>query len=320
MMEFSNPFLRGASTQNRCLVCNRMLANGKCLEGCESKPPGDICNPRTEPKDITIAAPRPATLDAPVFSEAQRQDAAESVTRRIKLEAEQAGEPPTWEHAPSESSNCSDASARAQRKRRAPGDDVSMMHSQLSGARDAAVPKRRPGRPRLSRPDGTTMTPVQAKHNKATATQPEICAITHEPVNIDALKNLASRREAGCRRLPGSNMTVREMIFYFLECCSRRETYENGLEAGVFTVVWRESQCEQELGVKTRRYSGFEPFISVEGAGGGLRGRFLALLRKGVPACFLGRSFFAVSRLLRWTARTEIPGVDIDQVNSHFVA
>ena len=35
------------------------------------------------------------------------------------------------------------------------------------------------------------MTPVQAKHKKATAAQPEICAITHEPVNIGALKNLA---------------------------------------------------------------------------------------------------------------------------------
>ena len=120
----------------------------------------------------------------------------------------------------------------------------------------------------------------EAKHKKAAAAQPEICAITHEPVNIGALKNLASRREAGFRRLPGSNMTVREMIFYFLECCSRSDTYENGLEVGVLSVVWRESQCEQELGVKTRRYSGFEPFISVEGAGGGLRGRFLARLRK----------------------------------------
>ena len=38
-----------------------------------------------------------------------------------------------------------------------------------------------------------------------------------------------------------------------------------------------------------------------------------------MPACFLGRSFFAVAKLLRWAARTAaVPGMDIDQVNSHF--
>ena len=112
MMEnsFSNPFLRGACAQSRCSVCNRMLANGKCLEGCESKPPPDIGNPRTEPEIITVAAPRLATLDAPVFSEAFRRDAAESVARRI--EAERAGETPAREETSRELSNCSDASGQ----------------------------------------------------------------------------------------------------------------------------------------------------------------------------------------------------------------
>ncbi len=31
----SNHFLKGASTQDRCRVCNRVLAMGRCLEGCD---------------------------------------------------------------------------------------------------------------------------------------------------------------------------------------------------------------------------------------------------------------------------------------------
>ncbi len=232
-----------------------MLAMGKCLEGCESKP-FEFSEQRAEQRAAPeIAASRPTLLDAPLFSDAQRQEAAESMARRI--EAEKTCGPDACENVRNEPSDRSNVSvASGQRKRRAPGDDHSMLHAHLSGGH--AVPKRRPGRPRLSRPEGTTR--AEGRDKKAQA-EPEICAITHEPVNINAIKNLASRREAGFARVPGSNMTVREMVFYFLECCSRQSTYENGVEVGVLTVVWRESKCEQELGVKTRRYGGFEPFI-----------------------------------------------------------
>ena len=72
------------------------------------------------------------------------------------------------------------------------------------------------------------------------------------------------------------------------------------------------------MGVKTRRYSGFEPFLDTDSAVGPHGARFRALLRAGVPACFQGRSLFSVAKLLRWTARTGIIGCDLDQVNSHF--
>lgn len=290
-----NPFLKGACAQQRCRNCNRILAMGRCLEGCDSKPPEVKC----EIGETEVAPPPPAPLDAPTFSDLQRQQAAEGIARRIEAERSDAAV-----------ENAQDAPS-VSRKRRAPGEERPAQRHVRHAPGNAVEARRGPGRPRL---------PKRGATEHADEPRAEICAITHEPVDVNALRDLASRREARFARLPGSNMTVREMIFYFLECCVRRETYENGLEVGILTVVWREGQCEQELGVKTRRYSGFEPFIAIEGAGGCHRGTFLALLQNGVPACFVGRSFFAVSKLLRWTARTRIPGVDIDQVNSHFVA
>ena len=80
-----------------------------------------------------------------------------------------------------------------------------------------------------------------AEERTGAAPQPEICAITNEPVNIKAVADLASRRAAGFVRLPGTNMTVREIAFYFLKCCTKIATYADGSEVGVLPVVWRES-------------------------------------------------------------------------------
>ena len=178
------------------------------------------------------------------------------------------------------------------------------------------MPRRPLRRPRLS--DSRAHVSEQQADGKVLGESPGICAITSEPVNIRAIADLASRRAAGFMRLPGSNMTVREIAFDFLHCCTRTVTYADGGEVGVLQVVWRESACAREFGIQTRRFSGFEPFLNDEEAGGAHGERFRALRKAGVPACVLGRSFFSVSKLLRWTARTGMRGVDIDQVNAHF--
>ena len=179
------------------------------------------------------------------------------------------------------------------------------------------APRRRPGRPRLS----AAQPPPQQQQPEKQAigeSRPEICAITSEPVNTRAIADLASRRAAGFLRLPGSNMTVREIAFYFLQCCTRTATYADGSEIGVLPVIWRESACAREFGIKTRRFSGFKSFLDDEEAGGAHGERFRALQKAEVPACVLGKSFFSVAKLLRWTARTGVRGIDIDQVNAHF--
>ena len=141
--------------------------------------------------------------------------------------------------------------------------------------------------------------------------------------------------------MPGCAVSLREVIFYFLQCCVKHERDADGNEVGALPVVWRKSRCETEMGCKTRRYSGFAPFLALEKKKakgtkradedeeedktdpleGRWEARFRALLEKGVPACYLGRSLFSVSKKsLRHLARTGLQGLDIDQVNAHFQA
>ena len=66
-----------------------MLAMGRCLEGCESKP----LEPKDEPREDEL--PPSPSLDAPIFSEAQRREAAESLARRIEVE-KNGDSKPSW--------------------------------------------------------------------------------------------------------------------------------------------------------------------------------------------------------------------------------
>ena len=152
-------------------------------------------------------------LAPPVFSDAQRQSAVEAMHQRIQSE------------------KLIQMDENRGRKRRAPSDDNTTTQG-------SAAPKRRAGRPRLS-------APAPPENENKTPSQPEICEITREPINIHVLKDLASRRASGFTRVPGSNMTIREMIFYFLQCCNETVTYANGLEIGILPVVWRENACEE---------------------------------------------------------------------------
>ena len=133
---------------------------------------------------------------------------------------------------------------------------------------------RRPGRPRLLGP-GTAQTEQQPETSSSGSL--EVCAVTTEPINIRALRDLASRRAAASTCMPGTNMTVRELAFYFIRCCTKSASYSDGTEVGLLTVVWREAACAQEFGIRTRRFSGFEPFLDKPEACDSLGNRFRAL-------------------------------------------
>ena len=151
---------------------------GRCLEGCESK----ALETKDEPREVELSPP--PSFDAPIFSEAQRREAAESIARRIEAEKNGDSKPSWGDDASSKRSedidNANEAGGVA-RKRRPTGEDRSMLHApHLPGARDAVVARRKPGRPRLPKADAT---------GHAEAPLAEICAIPHEPVNAEALRS-----------------------------------------------------------------------------------------------------------------------------------
>jgi hypothetical protein len=110
---------------------------------------------------------------------------------------------------------------------------------------------------------------------------------TREPVNVDRLRDLASRRASGNVCWPGWDVSIRTVI----------QAYLGHLGAdGMLQVTWREGGSLTDFGFATRRY-----------AGGG----------EGVA----GRSLFCLPRVLRGCGRHGLWNtVDIDQDNSHFQA
>ena len=58
---------------------------------------------------------------------------------------------------------------------------------------------------------------------------------TVEPVNVDMLRDVASRREAEALRMQGCSL--RECIYYFLRCVEK----DSGRGVGSIVVCWRES-------------------------------------------------------------------------------
>ena len=138
---------------------------------------------------------------------------------------------------------------------------------------------------------------------------------TYEPVNLAVLRDIASRRGAEKFHLKGCSVPLRECIFNFLRCVSKRY----GGEVGSLTVVWREASTLDELGLATRRFSGCAPFLYEDSLDGPME-HMRRLVAEGVPMAFVGRSLFGMPKLLRHIARTGLDACDLDQVNSHFCA
>jgi len=138
---------------------------------------------------------------------------------------------------------------------------------------------------------------------------PPPAAITSEPVNVQALQEIASRRAANTTLLRNCDVTLRTVIFDVLRCVVP-------LPVPHLRVTWREDENAQSYGYKARRFSGFGPFA-------GSRSPYLrtlqALYDKGGGG-MVGRSLFSLPKLIRYAGRCGMEGraMDIDQVNSHF--
>ena len=139
---------------------------------------------------------------------------------------------------------------------------------------------------------------------------PAPAAITSEPVNVQALQEIASRRAAHTACLPNSDVTLRTIIYDVLQCVV-------ALPVPHLRVTWREDENAQAYGYKARRYSGFAPF---DGCKSAYLKQLQALAKRGAASRMVGRSIFSLPKAVRYAGRCDLDGraMDIDQVNSHF--
>ena len=137
--------------------------------------------------------------------------------------------------------------------------------------------------------------------------------VTEEPINLEALRDFACRRAADTTHLRGCAATLRECIYYFLQCVDKVHT--EGL--GTMTVLWREAASLENAPV--RRFSGGAHFLqSDEHAESAAVQKMQRLVSRGVPDAFVGKSVFAMPKLLRYLARIGLPACDVDQNSCHF--
>ena len=139
---------------------------------------------------------------------------------------------------------------------------------------------------------------------------PAPAAITSEPVNVQALQEIASRRAAHTACLPNSDVTLRTIIYDVLQCVV-------ALPVPHLRLTWREDENAQAYGYKARRYSGFAPF---DGCKSAYLKQLQALAKRGAASSMVGRSIFSLPKAVRYAGRCDLDGraMDIDQVNSHF--
>ena len=69
---------------------------------------------------------------------------------------------------------------------------------------------------------------------------------TREPLNVDALRDLASRKAAGVTTWPGWQVRIRTVLQAYLAC----------VEDGHLEVAWSELSHADDFGFEARRYSG----------------------------------------------------------------
>ena len=138
--------------------------------------------------------------------------------------------------------------------------------------------------------------------------------ITEEPLNLVALRDFASRRGADTTHLRGCAATLRECIYYFLQCVDKVPA----ARLGTINVLWREAASLENAPV--RRFSGATHFLhDDEHKYHVLVQKVERLVSQGVPEAFVGKSAFAMPKLLRYLARTGLPACDIDQNSCHFL-
>ena len=80
------------STQSRCVVCNRILLDGACLEGCNPAGVAPAASP-SPVLDKSMPTSQYVPLDGPIFSEEQRRQAAANMEERIRAQTVRAAAP-----------------------------------------------------------------------------------------------------------------------------------------------------------------------------------------------------------------------------------
>ena len=80
--------------------------------------------------------------------------------------------------------------------------------------------------------------------------------ITHEWINAELLVDVASRRASASLRMPGCDLSFREILYWFLACAEGSGALRR------LTVVWREEKSgfprpkgNQRMPVTLHRYS-----------------------------------------------------------------
>ena len=153
-------------------------------------------------------------LDQPIFSVAQRAQAAANMEERIRAQSARAAAFRT----------SSDRNEEGEDPAPPSGDVVEVI---TAGAGSSSHPSRDPDTPnRRERPQGRkkreASEPTMRETKKAkTAQGGDRMQITEEPLNLVALRDFASRRAADTTHIRGCAATLRECIYYFLQCVDK---------------------------------------------------------------------------------------------------
>ena len=309
----SSDYLRGHQTQKRCGLCEHhpILCDGRCLDCGAVNPPlfgGDL-----QPSESEVVAQRPlhSGLEAPVFPAWMHKPIPDEASTGAKPQINAEGSGRDESQATSNSfagagevnmSTPSPLAARAEQSQ-----------PRSTARRDQTGAPGQPAPPRGRKRRETGAPPAKASKKAKITDGGAHLQITHEPLNLEALRDFASRRAADTTHLRGCAATLRECIYYFLQCVDKVHT--EGL--GTMTVLWREAASLENAPV--RRFSGAAHFLhDDENKEHVLVQKMQRLVSRGVPEAFVGKSAFAMPKLLRYLARTGLPACDIDQNSCHF--
>ena len=302
MVEASNTTPQFISQPGLCAICPdhpRLLRNGSCTFcGTQAAP---VYSPPAAPEPAAALFPRGGLGPAPVFPAWMRKP----ISSPAPGAAPQISETTLTRTGPLEQDAVDVASPEQEHA------VESTAHRRREPAAVRAAP--RPSAKTQARKRQADNPPAHMHAKQAKIDSNSSVQITKEPLNVDALRDFASRRASDTTHLSGCAATLRECIYFFLQCVD--QVHAEGL--ATIPVVWREATDLE--GLPGRRFSGAARLLrDGEGPESAAVQKMQRLVTRGVPDAFVGKSLFAMPKLLRYLARTGLPAADIDQQSSHY--